>query len=194
MKVYGLTGNIGTGKSTIAKMFEKLGAFIVDADKVAREIVEPGKPAWDEIVNHFGEKVLNKNNSLDRKKLGDIVFNDKEDRKKLNEITHPEIIENIKKKISESTSETTIIEAALLEKGGSLKDILNGIIVVSADPEVQVERIKNRDGISNKEAEARISSQLSNNDKIKNADFIIINNSDLTAVQKQVESIWRSIN
>lgn len=194
MKIYGLTGNIGTGKSTVAKMFGDLGAFIVDADKVAREIVKPGEEAWKEIVSHFGERILNEDKSLDRKKLADIVFNNKEERNKLNEITHPIIIESIKKRISESTSEIIIIEAALLEKSGSLKDMLNGVIVVTADPEIQIKRIKKRDGVSNKEVEARIDSQVSNSDKIKNADFIVTNNSDLTNVEKQVKSIWKSIN
>lgn len=194
MKIYGLTGNIGTGKSTVAKMFGDLGAFIVDADKVAREIVKPGEEAWKEIVSHFGERILNEDKSLDRKKLADIIFNNKEERNKLNEITHPIIIESIKKRISESTSEIIIIEAALLEKSGSLKDMLNGVIVVTADPEIQIKRIKKRDGVSNKEVEARIDSQVSNSDKIKNADFIVTNNSDLTNVEKQVKSIWKSIN
>ncbi|MGH7884569.1 MAG: dephospho-CoA kinase [Thermodesulfobacteriota bacterium] len=194
MKIYGLTGNIGTGKSTVAKIFEGLGAFIIDADKIAREIVEPDKTAWKEIVEHFGVAVLNADRSLNRKELGEIVFNDFEERKKLNKITHPIIIDHIKKKISESHSHVIVIEAALLEKGGSLKDMLNGVIAVTTSLEIQIERIKKRDGISDEEAASRIQSQVSNKEKIKDADFVIVNNSNIDNIRRQAIIIWNNLN
>lgn len=195
-KVIGLTGNIGTGKSTVAKMFNELGAQIIDADRVARDIVEPNKPAWTEIVNYFGEKILNKDRTINRKKLGEIVFKDEEKRLKLNNITHPKIMKKIRSFVNEckkKNASAVIIEAALIVEKGGLKDLIDALIVVSSNEERQLQRIKTRDKIDLGEARSRIKSQLPISEKIKYADFIINNSTNLEETRKQVNKIWRNL-
>lgn len=197
VKIIGLTGNIASGKSSVAQMFEKLGARIIDADLVARAVVEPNRPAWNEIRDTFGAEVLNPDGTIDREKLGEIVFNDEEKRKALNEITHPRIIEEIKGLIERSRDEgvnVTIIEAALIvEKGGWLRDIIDNLIVVSASEDSRIERLMSRNGYSREEALSRIRSQMPSAEKEKHGDFIIDNSTSLEDTESQVISIWEKI-
>lgn len=197
VKIIGLTGNIASGKSSVAQMFEKLGARIIDADLVARAVVEPNRPAWNEIRDTFGAEVLNPDGTIDREKLGEIVFNDEEKRKALNEITHPRIIEEIKGLIERSRDEgvkVTIIEAALIvEKGGWLRDIIDNLIVVSASEDSRIERLMYRNGYSREEALSRIRSQMPSAEKEKHGDFIIDNSTSLEDTGSQVISIWEKI-
>lgn len=195
-KVIGLTGNIGTGKSTVAKMFNELGAQIIDADQVARDIVEPNKPAWKEIVNYFSEEILNKDRTINRKKLGEIVFKDEEKRLKLNNITHPKIMKKIGSFVNECKKKNAIaviIEAALIVEKGGLKDLIDALIVVSSDEESQLERIITRDKIDLGDARSRIKSQLPISEKIKYADYIINNSTNLEETRKQVNKIWGNL-
>lgn len=197
MKIIGLTGNIASGKSTVAQMFEKLGARIVDADLVARTVVEPGKPAWEQIVDVFGSGVLNSEGSVDREKLGEIVFNDEKKRELLNAITHPRIVDEIKKHLESNRADgvgVTIIEAALIvEKGGWLRDIVDSLIVVSASEDSRIERLMSRNGYSRDEAMARISSQMPSAEKEKYGDFLIDNSESLEDTKSQITSIWEKI-
>jgi dephospho-CoA kinase len=197
MKVIGLTGNIGCGKSVVARMFEELGARVIDADLVARLVVEPGEPAWNEIVQTFGEAILNSDGTINRGKLGEIVFNDKEKREALNRITHPRIIERIKELIEEfrkENVEVVIVEAALIVEKGGVKPLINDLIVVTADEEAQIRRLIERNALSREEALSRIKSQMPLSEKVKYATYLIDNSGTLDETRKQVEEVWKRIN
>lgn len=197
MKIIGLTGNIASGKTEIAKIFKELGAKIIDADMIAREVVEHGEPAWQEIVDEFGSDILNSDRSINRKKLGQIIFNDDTRRKRLNRITHPRIMAKIKEKIDHLKKENVnlvIIEAALIVERGGLLNVIDELIVVSADAETQIERIMTRDGLQRDEALSRIESQMPTSEKTKHAAYIIDNSGSLGETRKQVQEIWKKLN
>ena len=193
MKVIGLTGSIGSGKSTVSGFFEKLGAIVIDADQVSRQVVEPGSPALKELTVAFGENILNPDGSLNRTLVAEIVFNSDEKRELLNSIIHPMIFNEINSTIEEyreKGTEIIILEAALiLEKKGLIK-LIDKLIVVSIDEETQKKRLEGRGDLSKKQINARINSQLINNEKIKHADYIIDNNQDLVNTREQVRKLW----
>ena len=197
MKILGLTGNIACGKSTVAAIFKELGATLIDADKVARDIVGKGNPALKKIIKHFGNEILNKDGTLNREKLGRKVFNDEKARQILNDITHPEIFKEINNLIEKYRSEgqkIVIIEATLIVEREKLKKIIDKLIVVSASKDIQIKRLKDRDGFSKEHAILRINSQIPTEEKIKHADFVIHNDSDIKKITKQIENIWRGLN
>jgi dephospho-CoA kinase len=196
MKIIGLTGNIASGKTEVAKIFKELGAEIIYADKVAREVVEPGELAWQEIIEEFGSDILNTDGSINRKKLGEIVFNDDKKREQLNRITHPRIMTKIKETIDSYKKENVklvIIEAALIVERGGLLTLIDELIVVSADEETQIERIMTRDGLQRDEALSRIESQMPISEKTKHATCVIDNSGSLEETRRQVEGIWERI-
>lgn len=189
--VIGLTGSIGTGKSTISKMFTDRDIPVVDADLIAREVVEPGTAAYDGIVETFGEKILHSDKTLDRKALGSIVFSDEAKRLKLNEIIHPAIrTEMLRQRDYHVTNkhEYVVMDIPLLFES-KLTDYVDKIIVVYVNPDVQIKRITKRDNSSVKEVMQRISSQIPVAEKVKLADAVIDNNGSLTASSKQLEEI-----
>lgn len=193
MKVIGLTGSIGSGKSTVSGFFEKLGAIVIDADQVSRQVVEPGSPALKELTVAFGENILNPDGSLNRTLVAEIVFSSDEKRELLNSIIHPIIFNEINstiEKYREKGAEIIILEAALiLEKKGLIK-LIDKLIVVSIDEETQKKRLEGRGDLSREQINARINSQLTNNEKIKYADYIIDNNQDLVNTREQVRKLW----
>ncbi len=196
--VVGLTGGIVTGKSTVAKIFQQLGAIIIDADMIARQMVLPGRKSWKMIIKNFGKEILNENNEIDRKKMADIVFSDNRKLKLLNSITHPEIINNIKKKIKEikNNSENEricIIDIPLLFETKT-DNIMDKIIVVYLDWEQQLTRLKTRNGLNNDEAIKRIESQMPMQDKIKLADYVIDNSKSIENTKEQVIKLWKELN
>jgi len=196
MKIIGLTGNIACGKSTVASIFKELGATLIDADKVARDIVGKDKPALGKIINHFGNEILNKDGTLNREKLGRKVFNDKNQRQILNDITHPEIFKEINNLIEKYRSEgqkIVIIEAALIVEREKLIKIIDKLIVVSTSKDIQIKRLKDRDGFSKEQAILRINSQIPIEEKIKHADYVIHNDSDISNIKNQVETIWKDL-
>jgi dephospho-CoA kinase len=196
MKVIGLTGNIACGKSVVASMFEELGARVIDADRISRLVVELGKPVWKEIVERFGEEVLNSDGTIDRKKLGETVFRDKEKREELNRITHPRIVGRIKEILEEYRKEgagVVIVEAALILEKGGMKPIISNLIVVTADIEAQITRLIRRGGFSRQEALSRINSQMPISEKVKHATYVIDNSRTLEETRKQVEEVWKKI-
>ena len=196
MKVIGLTGNIACGKSVVASMFQELGASIIDADQVARLVVEPGQPAWKEIVERFGEEVLNPDGTINRNQLGEIVFRDGEKREELNRITHPRIIGKIKELIEEHRNEgagVVIVEAALIAEKGGMKPIISDLIVVMADEETQMKRLTQMVGLSREEALLRIKSQMSISEKVKHATYVIDNSANLEETREQVKKVWEII-
>lgn len=196
MKVIGLTGNIACGKSTVARIFERLGAKIIDADEIARRVVEPGKPAWKEIVEAFGDGVLNPDRTVNRKKLGEIIFNDESKRKALNEITHPRIIGRVRELVKlygNENAPAAIIEAALIVEKGGLKDLIDGLIVVTADEDSQIGRLIERSGYTREEALSRIKSQMPSLEKVKHADYVIENSGTLENAEIQVRALWKKL-
>ncbi len=196
MKIIGLTGNIASGKTEVAKIFKELGAKVIDADKIAREVVEPGEAAWQEVVEEFGGNILNPDGSINRKKLGEIIFNDDKKREQLNRITHPRIMTKLKETIDNYKKENVklvIIEAALIVERGGLLKLIDELIVVSADAETQIERIMTRDGLRRDEALSRMESQMPISEKTKHATYIIDNSESLEETRKQVEEVWEKI-
>ena len=196
MKVIGLTGSIGSGKSTVAAFFSDLGAKLIDADKVARKVVEPGKPALKKLVESFGETILKADGTLDRKLVAEIVFSSDDKREILNNIIHPAIYDHIQRSIEsykKKGAEIVIIEAALLlEKKGLIK-LTEKLIVVSVDEDTQKKRLISRGDLSREQIDARINSQISNSEKIKHADIVIDNSGDLEKTREQVVKIWSEL-
>ncbi len=195
-KVIGLTGGIASGKSTVSKILSDLGAVIIDGDIIARKIVTKGSPALDEIKNFFGEDYLNKRGELDRKKLGGLVFKDNEALKKLNEITHPKIIEEIKKEIishKKNWPNTVIIVDAALLIEMKLTELVDEVWLVALPYEQQLKRLMERDQLTLAEAEKRVNSQMSLEEKKKFAHQTIDNSMDLEHLIKEVKVLWRNL-
>ncbi len=196
MKVLGLTGNIASGKSLVASMLESRGAKVIDVDDIAKKIVEPNLPAWKKIVDAFGAEILNADSTINRQALGDIVFNDEQKREILNGITHPVIIEAARNMVEEyrkHNAGVVIIEAALIVEKGGLKDLIEGLIVVSSDEKSQIERLNLRNNLSEQEALSRIGSQMPRAEKEKHADYIIDNSGTLEDTERQVDQLWQGI-
>lgn len=176
--VLGLTGSIATGKSTVAKLLKKEGIPIIDADQISRQIVEPGNEAYQRMVSAFGHDILATDQSIDRKKLAEIIFNNQEKRDQLNEIVHPIIIAQMIKERDRLIAEDhrlIILDIPLLFELKLMK-LVEKVIVVYTSPEQQLERLQNRDDLTEEQARQRITSQMSIDEKAKRADFIIDNN------------------
>lgn len=189
--IIGLTGSIGTGKSTIANKFSDLDIPVVDADLIAREVVEPGKEAYKDIVATFGEEILQHNKTLDRKALGKIVFNDESKRKQLNAIIHPAIRKEMLRQRDEWVQrgkECVVLDIPLLYESG-LTHFVDKVIVVYVDPDVQLHRIIARDESTEEEAKSRINSQMPIKEKAEKADAVIDNNGSKEESYKQLIAI-----
>lgn len=186
----GLTGGIGSGKSTVADIFSKYGFPIIDSDKIAREIVQPNEEAWQKIVQYFGKEILNSDNTLNRKKLGEVIFHDPEKRKQLNQITHPIIISRIITEAKELQKQHrhVIVEVPLLYESNS-ENLFDMIIVVYVDKSTQLQRVIARDQIGQALALAKIDAQLSLEIKKDRADFVVYNIDGFDKTKQQVEAI-----
>lgn len=190
MLVLGLTGNIGCGKSSVSTIFMKNNIDIVDADIVARNIFED-KDLLNKVFSIFGENIKNNDGSLNRKALGNIVFNDDKKLMTLNNLTHPKIKENILNKVKEYKNQgkkIVVIDAALLIEDNYLHHI-DKLILVTCEKEIQIKRIIARDNCTEQEAISRINSQMSQDDKVKFADYIIDNSSSFENLEQQVLKI-----
>jgi len=192
----GVTGGIATGKSTVAEMLEEMGAPLVDVDIIAREVVEPGRPAWKQIVGYFGDSVLKEDGSIDRKRLSSIVFNDEAKRKRLESFTHPFILEEMAghvDRIARNNPDAIIqVVVPLLIEIGS-QNQFDKVVLVYAPGEVQIERLMRRDGIERTQAERILEAQLPIDEKLKYADFVIYNDGTLDETRTQVEDLWREL-
>lgn len=195
MRVIGLTGGIASGKSTVAAMLRELGAPIVDADLLARQVVEPGSPALAEIAQKFGADMLAADGTLDRKKMGERIFADASARAALNAITHPRIAQASAAALADFAAaghEVAIYEAALLVEN-RLHERLGGLIVVSVPDEVQIARLRARDDLDEEGARARVSAQLPLASKVAVADWVVDNGGSVEHTRAEVERIWRAI-
>jgi len=192
MRVLGLTGGIGSGKSIVAEMFAQLGAEVIDADRLARDVVEPGQPALEEIVNTFGPDILLPDGRLNRVKLAVTIFADAVARQRLNAITHPPIHARMEKEVAarRQRSGVLILDIPLLYENRRT-DIVEKVIVVWVDPETQRQRLIERDGISLDEARLRIAAQMPLDDKRARADYVIDNRGDRENTRQQAEAIYR---
>ena len=196
--IIGLTGSIASGKSTVANMLRKKGYPIVDADVIAREVVEPGSPLLDKIQQTFGENMLREDGTLNREKLGAIVFGDEAKRKQLNELMHPAIRGQMVRQKEEYITEgyqTIIMDIPLLFES-KLHDYVEKIIVVSVTKELQKQRLITRNDLTEVEADARIASQLDMCIKEQGADAVIHNNNTVEETEKQLELIlenWQAV-
>ena len=191
----GLTGGIACGKSTVAGFFAELGVPVIDADRVAREVVEPGTDGLAEVVRAFGAEILAPDGSLDRKKLGDRVFADEAARRTLNAITHPRIAAKSAEKIAAAAASGApyvLYEAALLVENG-IHRALDALVVVTVPPEVQLERPMTRDGIGEAAARARIAAQLPLAEKVAVADHVVDNRGSLEETRSATEETHRAL-
>ncbi|MCI0403312.1 MAG: dephospho-CoA kinase [Acidobacteria bacterium] len=191
----GLTGGIASGKTTVAAMFRARGARILEADRIAHRLMAPGQPAYDEIVRAFGKEVLGADGSIDRKRLGAIVFADAARREQLNRIVHPRVIEEQEKELARIAAEepgaVAMVEAALLVEAGYHKQ-LDKLVVTWCRPEQQLERLLAK-GLSREDAARRIAAQLPPEEKRRLADFVIDCSGSLAETEKQVERVWQAL-
>ena len=195
VKLTGLTGGIATGKSTVAALLRALGAVVIDADEIAREIVQPEQAAWREITHAFGTEILQPDRTVNREKLRQIVFADAKARKRLESITHPRIRSRVQERIRELAAqgaELVIYDAPLLFENG-VHHWLRPVILVACSPETQRARLARRDRLSPVEIQRHLDAQMPLADKRRLADYVIENDGDLTELKKNVEAVWNKI-
>jgi dephospho-CoA kinase len=192
----GLTGGIATGKSTVSAMLRALGCIIIDADVLAREVVEPGQPAYEKIVAAFGRGVVGPDGALDRKALGEVVFRDPERRRELEGYTHPEIRAQLMARLARLSEEgftgLVVFDAAVMIESGNYKN-MEKMVVVTADADAQVRRQRERDGATPEAAARRIASQMPLSEKVKFADYVIDNSGDLEATRARVVEVDQAL-
>lgn len=192
----GLTGGIASGKSVVASMFARKGALHLDFDRIAHEVIEPHTDVWHAIINNFGSEILREDKTINREKLGEIVFRDHEKLKLLNSIVHPAAItiwEKRLKKIKEENPTAVVISSVPLLFEINMQGAFDVVIVVYASPEEQIRRLMHRNGYSLEQAKARLNSQLPIDEKTKLADIVINNNGSLEEAEKIVDTVWEHL-
>ena len=192
----GLTGGIASGKSLVSKLLKELGAYIIDADEIAREVIQPGEPAYQEILPQFGDEILNEDGTIDRSKLGRLVFSDPVKRTLLEGIVHPRVFaieEARRRQIAQQDPEAVIIFDAPLLIETCAYELMDKVIVVYANPRTQLKRLMERDHLEYDEAKRRIAAQLPIADKRQHADYIINSGDPPEEVAKQTEAIYQEL-
>jgi len=188
----GLTGGIGTGKSTVGIMFIELGCHLLDADRITHELFRPGEPVHTAVVQAFGENILSPDGTINRNVLGEIVFSDPQARTKLNGIVHPAVVQRQRDWLNEMEAKDPdgigIVDAALMIEVGTYRNY-DKVIVVTCTPDVQKQRLRARSRLSEEQIEARIRSQMPLEEKVKYADFVIENSADLGNARRQVAEV-----
>jgi dephospho-CoA kinase len=189
----GLTGGIATGKSTASSLLVQKGALLIDADAIAREVMLPGQPVLAAVTNFFGQAILQEDGTLDRKKLGNIVFNDKEALKVLNSISHPEIRKQMKERMNELEKQNPntliVIDIPLLIESG-LQSMFEQVLLVYVPRDIQKQRLMLRDSLSSEQAEARLLTQMDIEEKKFLADVVIDNSHSLEQTEQQLNELW----
>lgn len=193
MRIVGLTGGIASGKSTVAGLLEKLGARVIDADKLAREVVRPGEPAWQEIVDWLGPDILLPDRTLSRERIARLVFSDSQARSRLEAITHPAIRRCVKQAVAaakEQGAAVVVLDIPLLFEVG-WTEMMDEIWVIYVDQSTQEARLMDRDRMTLRDALARIASQMSLAEKARLATTVIDNSKDFAYTKEQVEVAWQ---
>ncbi|XP_055382554.1 bifunctional coenzyme A synthase [Condylostylus longicornis] len=191
--IIGLTGSIGSGKSVMAQRLGEMGAFVIDCDKVAHEVYEPGTPAYESIIAHFGRDIIDSNNKIDRKKLGAIVFNDSKELEILNNLVWPAIMKEVKRKISELKDvKIVVLEAALLLRAGWEKEC-HEVWSMIISPNTAIKRVQERNKLSEEEARKRIENQPHNKEFVKKSNVIFSSEWSYEYTKYQAEKAWKSL-
>ena len=193
MLLIGLTGGIGSGKSTVSAGLAKRGAVVVDADAIVRELQEPGTQVFTEMVERFGPGIVAEDGSLDRAAVAELVFTDPDALADLGRIVHPRVGEEIARRLVElaETDSVVILDVPLLVESG--RDDMVGTIVVDLDPDVAVQRLVEHRGFSEEDARNRIARQVSREERLEKADFVVDNHGDLGELDPQIDAAWRWI-
>lgn len=196
MVVIGLTGGFGTGKSTVARMFQALGAVVFDADAMAHEAMEPKRLAWRRIVKAFGGRILNEDQTINRRRLASVVFADAPKRRELEAIIHPQVLRAMKQHVHRLRRSrripAVVLEVPLLLEVGA-EHLVDAVVVVTTRPEVQRQRLKRKYGWSETEVNARIGAQWELSAKAALADHVIDNSTGVDATRTQVEQLWSQL-
>ncbi len=194
--IIGLTGGIASGKSTISNLLKTYGIAVIDADQIARDVVEPGNDAYKQIVEHFGTEILETDGTIARKKLGTVIFNDPKERKTLNGIVHPAIRQKMrdeKDRYFEEGEEVVVYDIPLLFES-DLRHMVDKTLLVYVDDNVQFERLLHRDQTTKEEAQSRINSQMPLTEKKSLADEVIDNNGTIEQTEAQLQAILKKWN
>jgi dephospho-CoA kinase len=196
MLIVGLTGGVASGKTAVSQVLKEEGAYIIDADQIARELVQPHKPAWNELIRAFGKEILQEDGSIHRKKLAEKVFADPEQRKLLNQILHPRIKEEMDRRTKEigqrDPEAIVVIDAPLIVELGDHRE-MDKLIVVTTTQTQQIERLKDRDGAKPEEALRILSSQMPLEEKVNLADFVIRNEGSLEETKKRAKEVFKEL-
>jgi len=192
----GLTGGIATGKSTVGAMFVELGCHLIESDQITHRLFEPGQAVHAAVVSQFGNRILARDGSIDRRILGDMVFKDPQARARLNSLVHPAIIlrqqDWLKEMEAQDPHGIAIVDAALMIEVGTYKNY-DKVIVVTSSSEIQRERLRARSALSEEQIESRIRSQMPTEEKIKYADFVIDNSGSIESTRAQVERVYEQL-
>jgi dephospho-CoA kinase len=196
MLTVGLTGGVASGKSVVSQILKKEGAHLIDADQIARELVQPGTPCWKELVRAFGKGILQKSGSIDRKKLAARIFADPEQRNLLNRIIHPRIKKEMGHRLKaigrKDPEGIVVVDAPLLIETGDQRE-MDKVIVVTSTEAQQVERLREREGMDRGEAKGIIASQISTEEKLRFADFVIRNEGSLEDVERKTREVFQEL-
>ena len=196
MLVVGLTGGVASGKTAVSQVLREEGATILDADLIARELVQPHQPAWEELRRAFGDEILNPDGSVQRKKLAAQIFSHPEKREVLNAILHPRIRNEIQSRLSvireKDPGAIVVVDAALLVESGDYEG-MDGVIVVSASETQQVDRLREREGLSEDAAQQILASQTSVEERLRVADFVIRNEGSLEDTRRRAKEIFQAL-
>jgi dephospho-CoA kinase len=197
MFIVALTGGIASGKSTVSDLLEEKGAYVLCSDRLAREVVKKGAPAWQDIVDHFGEAILDANGEVDRARLAEIIFSDHTERAFLNSVTHPRIFQLMYERLQERDAQTggkgiAVLDIPLLVEAKAA-GMFDFTLVVDVSPETQVERITRDRDSSREEAWSRIRAQVPRDDRLASADHVIHNEGGLEELRREVDEAWEII-
>ncbi len=196
MILAGLTGGIASGKSVVSRCFKRLGAYLIDADVLAHQAIEPGTCAWEAIREKWGNRILKSDQAVDRQKLADVVFRDQGTREWLNSVVHPRVFleqERLAKEITKRDPKAVIVfDAALLIETGAYER-MDKVVVVTADQVTQLKRLIERDGFTREDAERRIASQAPTSEKERHADYLIDGTQSLEAIERNVAAVYKEL-
>ena len=196
MLIVGLTGGVASGKTAVSQVLKEEGAYIIDADQIARELVQPQKPAWNELIKAFGQEILQEDGSIQRKKLADKIFVDPKQRKLLNQILHPRIKEEMDRRTKEigekDPQAIVVIDAPLIVELGDHRE-MDKLIVVTSTQTQQIERLKDRDRTNTEEALRIVSSQMPLEEKLKFADYVIRNEGSMEETKKRAKEVYQEL-